>query len=100
MLNDPTAGAATKNPLSRGVRLSVAALVASEVIVTGDFTGWTKDGVRMTRLGPGAWETTLRLAPGEYQYRLLVDGVWRDHPGARRRVPNPFGSQNCVLVVP
>jgi 1,4-alpha-glucan branching enzyme len=98
-MNLPHAISATRSPAYRPIRFSVAASGAKEVIVTGDFTGWTKDGVRLVQLGPGAWETTLKLAPGEYQYRLLVDGVWRDHPDARRRVPNPFGSQNCVLVV-
>ncbi|MBI3858582.1 MAG: hypothetical protein HY293_23090, partial [Planctomycetes bacterium] len=43
--------------------------------------------------------TALDLPPGEYEYRLIVDGVWRDHPGAAKRVPNPFGTENCVLVV-
>jgi hypothetical protein len=41
----------------------------------------------------------LNLAPGEYQYRLLVDGEWKDHSEAKRRVPNAFGSENCVLTV-
>ncbi len=41
----------------------------------------------------------LELAPGEYQYRLIVDGEWRDHSEATRRVANSFGTQNCVLIV-
>jgi len=28
-----------------------------------------------------------------------VDGQWRDHPDAPRRVSNPFGGENCVLTV-
>ena len=98
-MTESQAKPAAKTAVYRAVRFSIAAAGAKEVIVTGDFTGWTKEGVKLTRMGPGAWETTLQLAPGEDQYRLLVDGTWRDHPGARRRVPNPFGSQNCVLVV-
>ena len=91
--------APAKNPVYRGVRVSVADPGARDVVITGDFTGWTREGIRLLRKGPGVWEATLQLAPGEYQYRLLVDGVWRDHSEAKKRVPNPFGSHNCVLVV-
>jgi hypothetical protein len=35
----------------------------------------------------------------EYQYRLVVDGEWRDHAEAPRRVSNPYGTENCVLTV-
>jgi hypothetical protein len=28
-----------------------------------------------------------------------VDGEWRDDPNCTERVPNPFGSENCVLHV-
>jgi len=72
---------------------------AKEVILTGDFTNWAKDKLRLEGRGEGKWETTLELPPGEYRYRLLVDGQWRDHSGAAKRVPNPFGSEDCVLVV-
>jgi hypothetical protein len=34
--------------------------------------------------GGGEWITQLELAPGEYQYRLIVDGEWRDHAEAAR----------------
>ena len=98
-MNASPASAATRSSLYRAVRLTVAASDAKEVIVTGDFTSWTKSGVKLTPFAPGEFETTLHLAPGEYQYRLLIDGVWRDHPGARRRVPNPCGIQNCILSV-
>jgi 1,4-alpha-glucan branching enzyme len=81
------------------IRLGHVAPKAKEVIVTGDFTRWSRTGVPLRTTGDGIWETTLLLAPGEYQYRLLVDGLWQDHPNARKRVPNPFGSENCVLVV-
>jgi hypothetical protein len=69
------------------------------VSVTGDFCRWSDEGIRLQRGPDGAWSTTLQLKPGEYQYRLIVDGQWRNNPGAGRRVTNPFGSENDVLVV-
>ena len=81
------------------VSIVVKAAEAREVVVVGDFNQWDEAGIRLTRSGDGEWKTTLSLDPGEYQYRLKIDGEWRDHPEAQKRVPNPFGSENCVLVV-
>ena len=72
---------------------------AREVVLTGDFTGWAKDKIRLVPSAPGEWGAQLHLPPGEYQYRLLVDGEWRDDPAGLKRVPNPFGTHNCVLTV-
>ena len=83
----------------RRVPIIVKETVAEEVRVTGDFSDWVKDGVRLSHDGNGEWRTVLPLEPGEYQYRLLVDGQWKDHTEATERVANPFGSENCVLRV-
>ena len=72
---------------------------AREVIVTGDFTKWALDQILLARGEDGRWRGSVTLPPGEHQYRLRIDGLWRDHPDAPRRVPNPFGSENCVLTV-
>jgi len=72
---------------------------AAEVVVTGDFTSWGDEGIRLSRGSDGEWKTTLNLAPGEYQYRLRVDGRWQDHAEAGKRISNPFGTENCVLTV-
>ena len=53
----------------------------------------------MSHNGDGRWRTVISLEPGEYQYRLLVDEEWKDHAEANRRVPNLFGTENCVLTV-
>jgi len=72
---------------------------AKDVVITGDFTGCTHEGVRLTRGAGGEWQTVLLLSPGEHQYRLRIDGRWEDHPQAKKRVPNPYGTQNCILTV-
>jgi hypothetical protein len=69
------------------------------VALTGDFNGWTKEGIPMKSLGDGRYKAQLRLAPGMYQFRVLVDGEWADDQDADRRVSNPFGTQNAVLQV-
>ena len=83
----------------RRVTLVVPGLEAADVVVTGDFTGWSREGVRLQKRRDGCWTTTLSVTPGEHEYRLLVDGQWRNNPGAERRVANGFGSENDVIVV-
>jgi 1,4-alpha-glucan branching enzyme len=89
-----------KSASVQNVPFAVTVPGANEVIVTGDFTEWSTEGVRLASDGDDRWRTTLALAPGEYEYRLIVDGEWRDDPDAPVRRPNPFGTRNCVLVVP
>jgi 1,4-alpha-glucan branching enzyme len=88
----------------RGTRKQVKFMIEApegwQVAVTGEFTGWSPEGVPLSRGPSGEWRTTLELDPGEYQYRLRIDGEWKDHPTAEKRVPNAFGSVNCVLAVP
>jgi hypothetical protein len=88
-----------KKTAKRRVPFVVKGIEARLIAVTGDFTGWSAEGIRLDRGGNGEWQGTLQLDPGDHEYRLLVDGAWRDHAEAGRRVPNSFGSENCVLTV-
>lgn len=90
---------AIKPNLFRRIPVTVKVEGARTVLITGDFTQWAAEGIRLSHNGNGTWKTELELAPGEYQYRLLVDGQWRDHLEATRKVANPYGTQNCVLIV-
>ena len=83
----------------RRVPLLVKDAKAKEVRVAGDFNDWSDKGTPLSPDGEGRWRVDLPLAPGKYQYRLLVDGDWRDHTEATERVENPFGSKNCILKV-
>eukprot|EP01017_Pseudomicrothorax_dubius_P018227 TRINITY_DN2023_c0_g1_i3.p1 TRINITY_DN2023_c0_g1~~TRINITY_DN2023_c0_g1_i3.p1 ORF type:complete len:261 (-),score=32.28 TRINITY_DN2023_c0_g1_i3:312-1094(-) len=46
----------------------------SEVLLTGTFTNWT-DHIPMERQGD-EFIQVLRLPPGTYQYKFIVDGIW------------------------
>lgn len=94
----PKSAPATAHRLKK-VMLAAKLGDARQVLLTGDFNGWNGNPLPLKPAADGTWSVTLSLPPGEYQYRLLVDGQWRDHPEAKRRVPNPFGTENCVLVV-
>lgn len=72
---------------------------AQSVLLAGDFTGWQQAPLSLKKDKTGTWKKTVSLAPGSYQYRLLVDGEWRDDPHCPNRQPNQFGGENCVCVV-
>jgi 1,4-alpha-glucan branching enzyme len=88
-----------RKPAVRRVPFTVKIDDAREVALAADFNGWTPSTTPLRKVQEGAWSATLELPPGEYQYRLVVDGRWCDHPEAPRRVPNPYGTENCVLTV-
>lgn len=72
---------------------------AQEVCVAGSFNDWHPAATPMIPLGGGRWRKELSLLPGRYEYRLVVDGQWVDDPAATELIPNPFGTENAVLVV-
>ncbi len=72
---------------------------ARKVCIAGSFNDWKPDGLDMIDMGQGKWAKNLLLAPGIYEYRLVVDGKWICDPRARNSAPNPFGELNSILQV-
>ena len=81
------------------VTFTCTAPEAQCVLLAGDFTGWQQSPISLKKFKSGLWKTTVSLAPGRHEYRLLVDGEWRDDPECKIRQPNEFGGENCVCVV-
>ena len=88
---------------SREIVVRFRDLRASDVRIAGDFNGWVPDkGVRSLIESEGAtrvWTKILRLPPGRYQYRYVVDGEWREDPDNPEGVASQVGGRNSVLVV-
>lgn len=72
---------------------------AREVFIAGSFNNWNRSATPMIALADGKWSKELRLPPGRYEYRFIVDGQWIDDPAAKETVPNAFGGVNAVLAV-
>ena len=90
---------AAKTTAKKKVGFSYVAPEAQSVLLAGDFTGWQEAPVRLKRGTNGVWKGSVSLAPGEYEYRLLVDGQWQNDPQCPTRRPNKFGGENCICVV-
>ena len=84
----------------RKVTFKVRAPGAKRVQLAGDFNDWVPDSHPMEKDEEGFWKVGLRLAPGKYEYKLLVDGRWWEDLDGGNCAPNPFGTLNKVLVVP
>jgi hypothetical protein len=98
-MSKPSVSDQVKRALTKKVPLVVRISGAKKVTVTGEFSRWTKDGIPLRTVSTDKWETVLDLPPGRHEYRLVVDGEWRDDPDAKARIPNSFGTENCVLTV-
>jgi 1,4-alpha-glucan branching enzyme len=81
------------------VTFSFTAPEARSVLLAGDFTGWQEAPLELKKSKDGVWKKTISLAPGRYEYRLLVDGQWQDDPTCREHQPNQFGGSNCICTV-
>lgn len=83
----------------RRVTFTVTAPEAKEVYLCGTFNDWGETCTPMKPDGKGRWKAIVNVPPGAHEYRLRVDGEWADDPDATLRVPNDFGTHNCVKEV-
>jgi len=72
---------------------------ANHVSVAGDFNHWDTETHAMKQDQAGVWKLSVNLAPGRYQYRFIVDGVWQNDPENAECVANPLGTLNNVKRV-
>jgi chromosome partitioning protein len=81
-----------------GVVFTIEAAGAAHVQLAGDFNDWTPEGSEMEPVGR-LWKKLLKLAPGRYRYRYVIDGQWRTDPGNAAVEPSPFGGNDSVLTL-
>jgi len=84
---------------SKSVRLHFTHDVGGPVFVAGTFNGWDTQATPMKRRRGGKWEVTLKLPPGEHQFRYFADGQWFTDHAADGVVPNGMGDLNSIVRV-
>ena len=79
---------------------------AKAVFLAGTFNDWDPVGTPMREISDGKWSAELELAPGRYEYKFIVDGVWCCEPGRHVAestlpdcVPNALGSFNREIHI-
>ena len=76
-----------------------ADVVAGQAVIFGDFNGW-QNGTPMKKRKDGSHSATVKLEPGRYRYRYLIDGErWENDWSADAYVPNDYGSDDSVVEV-
>jgi len=70
------------------------------VHVMGEFNGWDWTTDPLSREPDGGFALQLRLAPGRYSYKFVLDSeLYITDPTVSSTVPDGFGGRNSVLVV-
>jgi chromosome partitioning protein len=88
-----------KSGVPQKVALRLFGYASRDVQIAGDFNDWTPDRGVITRAVGDDVEKILMLAPGTYQYRYIVDGVWQEDPSNPEQVSNFSGGFNSILHV-
>jgi 1,4-alpha-glucan branching enzyme len=71
---------------------------AGKVFLSGNFNEWMPEELPMKKTAQG-WELDYVLAPGNYEYKFVVDGNWITDPANPLAVNNDQQSKNSFLVV-
>jgi 1,4-alpha-glucan branching enzyme len=85
--------------LEKEVPFEFYAPTAAEVRVSGTFNDWDTSKNKLKKDKEGRWSIALKLKPGHYEYRYLVDGNWENDQRPVGCVPNAYGTWNCVIEV-
>lgn len=89
-------------PIEGGVRFVCHSPGATKVQVAGDFNQWTTQDAKSEMAPtdqPGVWVKEMRLPPGRYAYRLVIDGCWCSDPANPYVESNPYGELNSVVEI-
>jgi len=72
---------------------------SNRIQIAGEFNNWVPDKDVETEILDGSLQKILRVSPGGYEYRLIIDGVWQQDPANPRAAPNDMGGYNSLLNV-
>ena len=82
----------------KAVQFTLHAEKGKAVYLAGEFNKWNPTARKMA-FKAGVYTVTLRLAPGAYQYKFVVDGTWCADPANADSVPNDQGTFNSLVTV-
>lgn len=94
------APAAKKVSAEKNVTFTVRADAGKTVYLAGCFNKWNPTGKQMLdKKGNGVYSASVKLAPGTYQYKFVIDGTWCADPECADFVQNEHGTLNSVITV-
>ena len=91
---------AAKKPVAKNVTFTVHAEQGKAVYIAGEFNKWNPTDKKMAyKAKNGLYTATVKLAPGDYQYKFVIDGTWCADPENVNAVANDQGTFNSVIEV-
>ena len=91
---------AAEKAAEKSVTFTVRAESGKAVYLAGSFNNWDPAGKKMLeKKGDGVYSVAVKLAPGTYQYKFVIDGTWCADPENRDFVQNDHGTLNSVITV-
>ena len=91
---------ASAKPAAKTVTFTVHADKGKAVYLAGEFNKWDPSAKKMAyKAKEGVYAATVKLAPGEYQYKFIIDGTWCADPENVNSVQNDQGTFNSVITV-
>ena len=95
-----TKKSAAKKPAAKSVTFTVHAEKGKAVYLAGVFNQWSLTAKKMAYKAKSCiYTATIKLAPGSYEYKFVIDGTWCADPENANSVPNDQGTFNSVIVV-
>ena len=68
-----------------------------QIFLAGSFNDWNPSNDKFLMKdddGDGTFSITVKLAPGTYQYKFVIDGQWTKDPYSPSDAPDGFGGRN------
>jgi chromosome partitioning protein len=82
------------------VVFTIEAPAAQEAYVVGEFNGWQiNTQSRLHRNNSGSWEKRMKLSPGRYRYKFIIDGEWTTDIHNQKYEINDFGAFDSLIEV-
>jgi len=89
-----------RKPATKPVVFTVHAEKGKAVYLAGEFNKWSTTAKKMSyKARAGVYSATVRLAPGDYQYKFVIDGTWCADPENVNSVKNDQGTFNSLVTV-
>ena len=92
------AAPAKKKKTIESTEFSLLAPDANEVFLAGDFNDWNPTQYAMRKFKNGVCTKKLKLNPGRYEYKFVVDGEWWTDPQNKNRQPTELGENSVIEV--
>jgi hypothetical protein len=90
------------NVTPEGVVFNYKAEGKPKIYLAGNFNKWNPSDPQFLMKdddGDGIYSITVKLAPGTYQYKYVIDSKWTQDPYGPGSAPDGFGGQNSQFDV-